>query len=319
MARLDSRLLDLSTPVSRADLRLIDQHVETVQFNSALTEKDYKRVAKVLQRHPRVQLRAYGSYDGSITDLDFLRFFPTLRRFSADRLYHSLTNIEGLAYLPEQTEFIGIGQTKKKLSLAGLGRFKALQRLYIEGQTKDIEVIGDLQQLQSLTLRSVTLPDLAILLPLRQLRALDLKLGGTKNLSLLPEIGRIEYLELWMVKGLSDLTPISQLPGLEYLFLQALRQVSALPNMSGLTALTRVWLETLKGLTDLTPLVEAPNLQDLAVVDMSHLQPEAFKPLVGHRTLRTLRAGLGSKRKNDAVDSLITLSTEANWRKPVGI
>lgn len=319
MARLDSRLLDLSSPVSRADLKLIDDSVQTVQFSSALSERDYKRVAKVAQRYPRVQLRAYGSYDGSITNLDFLRFFPTLRRFSADALYHSLTNIDGLAHLTEDAEFIGIGQTKKKLPLGGLIRFKALQRLYIEGQTKDIEVIGELRQLRSLTLRSVTLPGLSLLRPLQQLRALGLKLGGTKDLSLLPEIGQIEYLELWMVKGLSDLSPAAHLPSLEYLFLQSLRQVSALPPMAGMSSLKRVWLETMKGLTDLSPLRDAPSLTDLAVVDMSHLQPEAFEPLVGHPTLKSLRAGLGSTRRNDAVDALMKLPREGEWRKPVGI
>ena len=314
-------IVDLSSPVSRAslNLRLVDRRVEVVQFSSALTERDYKRVAKALARHPRVQLRAYGSYDGSITDLDFLKFFPTLRNFSADALFHSLVNIDGLGYLPRDAEFIGLGQTKKRLSLSSLARFESLQRLYIEGHTKDIEVISQLRELRSLTLRYVTLPDLSLLRPLSRLRALDLKLGGTKNLSDLPDLAGIEYLELWMVKGLSDLTPVAQLPRLEYLFLQALRQVSALPPMAGLNSLTRVWVETMKGLTDLAPLRDAPNLRDLAVVDMPHLQPEAFQPLVGHPTLRSLRAGLGSKKKHDAVDALIGLPSEAEWWKPVGV
>lgn len=37
--------------------------------------------------------------------------------------------------------------------------------------------------------------------------ALDIELGGTKGLGLLPRVGRLRYLELWMVKGLSDLSP----------------------------------------------------------------------------------------------------------------
>jgi hypothetical protein len=317
----DGRIVNLASPVPRAGLirKLIDPRVEVVQFSSALTDSDYKRVAKALARHPRVKLRAYGSYDGSITDLDFLKFFPTLRSFSADALYHSLVNIDGLGYLPQDAEFIGIGQTKKRLSLAPLARFETLQRLYVEGQTKDIEVISELREIRSLTLRSVTLPDLSLLRPLAHLRALDLKLGGTKNLSELPDLEGIEYLELWMVKGLSDLTPVAYLPRLEYLFLQSLRQVTALPPMAGLNSLTRVWLETMKGLTDLSPLRDAPSLRDLAVIDMPHLQPEALEPLVGHPTLKTLRHGLGSKKKKEAVDALMGLPREAEWRKPARI
>ena len=62
-------------------------------------------------------------------------------------------------------------------------------------------------ELTSLTLRSITLPDLAQLQPLAQLRALDIKLSGTRDLTLLPAIGQLEYVELWVIRGFSDLAP----------------------------------------------------------------------------------------------------------------
>lgn len=89
--------------------------------------------------------------------------------------------------------------------------------------------------------------------------------------------------------------------------------------MTELKSLTRVWLETMKGLTELSPLRDAPALRHLAAVDMGHLQPEAFRPLVGHPTPASLRAGLGSRKKNDAVDALIPLSREGTWAKPTHI
>jgi hypothetical protein len=315
MARVEDGFLDLKSPVTWLDLRAVNSTVHTVQFSSALRDQDYRRIAKALERHPGVSLRAYGSYDGSITDLDFLKFFPTLREFSADAVY-SLNNLDGLGYLPEDAKAIAIGQTKKRLSLAPLARFTQLRRLYVDGQTKDIDVVTDLQDLRSLTLRSVTLPGLSLLRPLRRLRSLAIKLGGTTDLSELPEVGELEYLELWMVKGLTDVTPIAALPKLEYLFLQALSQVTVLPPSGGLTSLARVWLQTMKGLTDLSPLRDAPQLRQLALVDMPHLQPEALHPLIGHPTLTSLLAGLGSKKKNDAVAALIQLPNEADWREP---
>ncbi len=72
----------------------------------------------------------------------------------------------------------------------------------------------------------------------------------------------------------------------------------------------------MKGLTDLTPIRQASNLRQLAVVDMGHLHPDAFAPLVGHPTLESLRFGLGSKRKNEAVDRLMGLPHDGEWRKP---
>ncbi|MEO6021510.1 MAG: hypothetical protein ABIP45_14795 [Knoellia sp.] len=310
---------DVASPVTTEVLARLDDRPEVIQFGSALTDGDYALLGDWFREHPEKTLRAYASYDGTITDLDFLRHFPSLRSFQADALFNSLVNIEGLGYLPDDVEFIGLGQTRRKMSLAPLARFTQLRRLYIEGHTKEIEVVSDLTELRSVTLRSVTLPDLSLLTPLRQLRALDLKLGGTKNLALLPELHSLKYLELWMVKGLADLSPISGLTNLKYLFLQALRQVDTLPVMNGLVALDRLWIETMKGLTDLAPIRNAPSLRQLAVVDMAHLQPEAFAPLTEHRTLESLRAGLGSKRKNDAVDSLMGLPRTGDWKKPIGV
>lgn len=309
--------LDVRSPVSREVLDAIHGGLSHVQFVSALTDAEYRALADRMRPYPGVTLRAYGSYDGSITDLDFLKHFPFLRSFQADALYHSLANIDGLSYLPADAHFIGLGQTKKKLSLAPLARFSQMRRLYLEGQTKDIEVISQLVELRSVTLRSITLPNLALLTPLTHLRALDLKLGGTKNLDLLPAFESLDYLELWMVKGLADLTPVSGLPHLEYLFLQSLRQVETLPDMRPMLGLQRLWIETMKGLTDLSPLRDAPGLRHLAVVDMAHLQPEAFTPLIGHPTLETLRFGLGSKRKNDALARLINLPNGGEWSKPI--
>ena len=313
---------DVRSPITADTLARLDGRPEVIQFSSALSTADYALLGEWFADHPTKTLRAYGSYDGTITDLEFLRHFPTLRSFQADALDGSLSNIDGLTYLPADVQSIGLGRTKKRLSLAPLARFTNLRRLYLEGQSQDIDVVSGLRQLRSLTLRSVTLPDLAMLKSFSNLRALALKLGGTNDLGRLPDLQSLEYVELWMVKGLTDLSPIAQLPRLEYLFLQALRRVESLPVMTGLVGLRRLWLETMKGLTDLRPIRQAPNLHQLAVVDMGHLQPEAFGPLAGHPTLTSLRAGLGSKRKNEAVDRLMQLPRgdewpEADWRKPL--
>jgi hypothetical protein len=63
----------------------------------------------------------------------------------------------------------------------------------------------------------------------------------------------------------------------------------------------------MKGLTNLAPLAEAPALWSLCAFDMRHLGPEAFKPFVGHRTLKAGAISLGSKRKDDAVAALLPL------------
>ena len=119
-----------------------------------------------------------------------------------------------------------------------------------------------------------------------------------------------------MVRGLADLSPVADLTSLEYLSLQSLRQVSALPSLSRTERLGRVWLEHLVGLRDLTPLLTAPALTDLALVDMRHLQPDDVGVLADHPSLRRMIVGLGSERKNDAVRRLVPLPDSTAFGPP---
>ena len=183
----------------------------------------------------------------------------------------------------------------------------SFRELYLEGQTKGIETISQFVSLEELTLRSITLPDLSLLLPLRGLRALELKLGGTKNLDLLPAIGELEYLEFWMIKGLSDVSVLSRMTDLRFVFLQALAQVTQLPSFAGSKALRRVHLETMKGLRDLTPIAEAPGLDSLLVIDCSQFRLEHLEPFVRHPALRSARIGTGSRKRNEAIATMLGL------------
>jgi hypothetical protein len=290
-----------------------------VQFRSLLTDDDFRQLGEWFQPYPEMTLRTYGSYDHSIADLEFLRFFPTLRRFAADALWDSLTSLDGLRHLPADLEQLAIGATRAKLDLAILAPFRELTWLWLERQTKHLSVISGLAALDDLTLRSITLPDLSLLLPLKRLRSLDLKLGGTRDLGLLPRVGELRYLELWMIRGLTDVTAVGQISSLRSLFLQALRQVDALPDFRQATELRRVRLETMKGLRDLSPLATAPALEGVELIDMRHLKPQDLAPLMGLPRLNAVTPGLGSRRKNEAAAAMLGLpyvSGPFDWRTP---
>ncbi len=311
----------VSSPLTDEMLRPALTGRGVVQFDRRLTDNDFRKLGEWLGAYPEMDLRAYGSYDHSITDLEFLRFFPTLRRFAADALWDSLTSLDGLRHLPPDLEELGIGATKVKLDLAVLSRFPELRWLFLEGQTKHLEVISGLTQLYDVTLRSITMPDLSLLLPLTGLRSLDLKLGGTRDLGLLPRVGELWYLELWMIRGLTDLRAVGEISSLRSLFLQALRQVEALPDFTRATSLRRIRLETMKGVRDLRPLATAPALEAIELIDMRHLQPEDLTPLVGLPKLTAVTPGLGSRRRNDAATALLGLPlvrTPDDWRSPTG-
>lgn len=306
---LSHGIVEVASPLSRRLLlRRPDPRLRLVQFRQPLTDRDYGWLAGWLEDHPSITLRAWGH----VPDLEFLRFFPNLQRISIDTFFEEPKSFDGLRHLRPDLHSLMLGSTRHRKSLAPLNHFTGLRRLYLQGHTKDIDVLARLISLRSVTLREITLADLSILLPLGELRALELKLGGTRDLSLLPRIGQLEFLELWMVRGLADLTPLSDVSTLEYLFLQALPQVTALPDLSRLTRLQTVVLETMKGLSDLRPLRTAPALQRLALVDMGHLQPEHVAVLADHPQLRFLSAGLGSDKKNRAVREMVPLPDDSD-------
>ena len=62
-----------------------------------------------------------------------------------------------------------------------------------------------------------------------------------------------------MIRGLTDVSAVGQIPSLRALFLQALRRVETLPDFHRATDLRRVRLETMKGLRDLARLQQRPR------------------------------------------------------------
>jgi len=294
----------VSSPLIDEDLApLVPEH-DTVQISTRLTDDEFRRLADFMADYPHIKLRVYG---GSIQDLEFLRLFPRLRHFRVDAIY-DLRSLDGIAHLSDELESLLIGWTRsKRFSLRNLAKFHQLKTLYLEGQQKDFAAVGELQALEDLTLRSITLPDLSALVPLRHLVSLDIKLGGTHDLALLPQIGRLTYVELWRIRGVEDVSPLAEIETLERFFLQAIKGVTTLPSLARSRSLRSVALDTMKGITDLAPIAEAPNLELLRLIQMCHLEPEALRPFIGHPTLRDGTWGLCSDRKNVAAWDLLPL------------
>jgi hypothetical protein len=159
----------------------------------------------------------------------------------------------------------------------------------------------------------VTLPHLEFLTELPGLGHLEIKLGGTRNLQALSKLKALRYLELWLVKGLADLSVLAEIASLEMLYLQALRNVKQLPSFRSLTNLRHVYLETMKGLTDLRSIADAPALESLTLVDMPHLKTETFHIFRAHPALRYFRAGLGSLKRNAEAEALLGLPSSPTW------
>ncbi|WP_046227009.1 leucine-rich repeat domain-containing protein [Paenibacillus dauci] len=265
-----------------------------------------------------ILLRLYGFYD-SVCDLGVLEILPQLTRLSVEcegEFQHldavaalpklvqlqlsltQLTDLDILERIPLALEHLHIGRTQsRRPDLQVLARFQQLHHLHIEGHHKGIEVISQLSQLKQLTLQSITVSDLQFVQPLSNLDQLIIRLGGIRDLSALDNNQSIRYLELSQIKGLEDISVISSLTGLQYLFLQALPHIYALPSLSGLHYLRKVALENMKGLRDISTLEYAPALIEFTHREAWEMKVEAYEPLLRNPSLQRVYAKLKTPKK----------------------
>ncbi|HZG24305.1 MAG TPA: hypothetical protein VEZ17_06990, partial [Chitinophagaceae bacterium] len=252
---------------------LSNKELGVIQFSKPLETFTFELLNDLLFAiRDDIELRVYGAY-GWKCDLSFLSALPNVTCFTvdciSDEVYHldaiiqlkklkslhigisSLDSFDILCHIPDTLEFIMLEQTQsQKPDLAVLERFTQLKKIYIEGHTKNIDVIGKLNQLEEVTLRSLTTKQVEFLTPLKKMWSLDIKLGGLNNFEAIEGMENIKYLELWQVRGLNDLSFISTLTGLQYLFLQSLRNLETLPALNDLSRLRKIHLDTMKGLKD---------------------------------------------------------------------
>lgn len=167
-----------------------------------------------------MRLRVYGGYNGSIPDLDFRRYFPRLRRFPVDAIY-DLASLDGIGLLSDELEDLLIGWTRsKRFSLRTLAKFSRLRTLYLGGQQKHFEAIGELEALENLTLRSITLPDLFGAGAVAAAGVARHQAGRSARSDAAPKDRGLTYVELWRIRGVEDVSALAEIETLDRFFLQ---------------------------------------------------------------------------------------------------
>ncbi|MEU7920736.1 hypothetical protein [Micromonospora zamorensis] len=128
------------------------------------------------------------------------------------------------------------------------------------------------------------------------------------NSDWLTHIPTLRYLALRRVRKLSDLTPVTRLRALQWLWLETLT-VDRLPDFRSSTMLTRadcLGMRHLRHPAALQGLAAAPQLRELLVA-APHLPVDAVVPFVGHPTLERAEIVLGSHQRDRDVDDLLRL------------
>ncbi|MGC4749201.1 hypothetical protein ACLQ28_26625 [Micromonospora sp. DT201] len=254
-----------------------------------------------------VPLRVYG-FDDDLATLRFLRWFPHVRRFSVAGLWR-LTDLAPLDQLSADVEFLDIGETRRPLDLAPVAQFRRLRRLRVAEHRRGLpELLHVNPGLRELSLWRLPVNHVLPVISLPHLQALALTLGSLTNTEWLTQIPTLRYLALRRVRKLSDLTPVTRLLALQWLWLETLT-AERLPDFGSNTLLIRaecLGMRHLRHPAALQGLAAAPQLREL-MVTAPHLPVDAILPFVEHPTLERAGIVLGSQQRDRDADNLLRL------------
>jgi len=209
---LKGGVLNIYSNLTDEDLELLAPNfVNLIQFarRTHITGTTLQLInKKLLLTKPNIGLRVITNGYGAFDDLDFLEYLSNLKNITADlRSKDEIHKIN--KHL--QLETLAIGTTK--VSIKEIVHQTSLKNLSIFDKPKDIQIVEQMHWIENLTFSNQSLKNLDFLKPLVNLKELHFGLGGTTNLSALPNIGKIERLSFLMVRQLfiKDLLPINDM------------------------------------------------------------------------------------------------------------
>jgi hypothetical protein len=271
------RYRDITSPVTDDDLTQLPDESAGITLRSALTSREYQRVAELLAHRSELDLYVTQPPSGplhqySITTLDFLQYFPELRHFSC-QLPH-LRSLDGLQYLTKCTT-LQLFRMTNRLSVAPIADMPALETLFLAGQYRDRDALHHLDTLRSLSLQYAAQLRTLDWLP-HHLQRFSMNVGSITDISGLARRPGIQDISFHKTKLLADLSPLAEVTSMTSLYLAQLSKVTQLFDMSGLQQLRKLQILTLRNLTDTRPLLAATNLTELFLYDLPALDPQSW-------------------------------------------
>jgi hypothetical protein len=263
-----------------------DKHV-IVQFSDkTYTDRQLSIIDGLCKKYNKdFGVRFYGHYSGSF-DFKTLLKIPNVKCLYVDCLSKG-DNVEIIGQLKnldkvslgvfelKETEILNsdslknvseliITETKTKaLNLDYLKDFKNLKLLIIGEHRKNIESVGELSDLEFLSLNSIKKTPVDFINRLKKLKTLKFILGGRENIKEI-EDNEIENLELVWVRGFNDLSNISNFKNLKTLLVEDNIQLTKIhfdKELKGLRDLKILNCKSLESVTGLDKLVMLEQLR----------------------------------------------------------
>lgn len=256
----------------------------TIQFSKKSYSPDLLRKLDMAceQFGKSLEVRFYAHYWDAF-DASVLAYIPHVSWLSVDCLTEivneghiaKLTSLKRLSFgvykfdNPAFLEQLDLGEldrlslvenAKRNLDLSPIRNAHALETLFINGFTRNIESLSGLPKLTHLTLSSIAKnQNLRFIGEIPNIRSLALILGGRKSIEEIVH-SRLEEFSVIRVRGLEGLGNLSRFPSLRDLTVEDQLQLRSIDvsgvNLRKLRLINCKKLEEVRGLDSLTQLVE---------------------------------------------------------------
>jgi hypothetical protein len=152
-----------------------------------------------------------------------------------------------------------------------------------------VELLDDdlewLAAVERLTIWNVKLPP-GLLARLEKLWWLDIRGGSATDLRVAKGASNLQYLAVNQVRGMRDLSIVSEMTSLRYLSLYGLPRVKELPSLSALGKLEHASLGQMRGLLSLRELLKAPNLRELQFIRKISVSDDDVDGIINHPSIK---------------------------------
>ena len=248
-----------------------NSRIKTIQISETLPDEAYEKIDKILSMRPDVTFRLFHFLHEDKIDISFLMKMYHLSRVRLDcvdfrnnqqkinfevltklnlKSFHiecfDLRDYEFIQYLsPDLEELVIMADTMGpgiNFDCSWLLKYRHLNSLWLGKKAKkNLEVISQLPELKSLTLRGIKVNDFSFLYQM-DLERFALLWNTNNDLQNLSNLKSLKEIELWRINKLDDISFLENLANLEIIKLQDLKHITFLPNLSLHMNLQKIYL-----------------------------------------------------------------------------
>ena len=210
------------------------------------------------------------------------------------------TEILNSKNLKQLTELILTETKSKAFNLEYLNEYSNLKYLILGGHTKNISAIGNVQTLEYLSLNSIKKTSLEFVNKLKELKTLNIILGGRENIHEIDD-SAIEHLKIVWVRGFNDISNIIKFKKLKSLILEDNIKLEKIDFDKEMPFLKTLKIANCKTLNSLTGLRNLTSLDRIGIYQ-TNIDFDTFIKQDLPASLKAVRFYTSkNKLKNDAI------------------